>query len=96
MKGYAMLDWVEKWPHWLQIVWFCYITFHDLIQWVVLALIGLTVWGRRKRQRNIEALAAEIQHIHDEVHKHIEEDSFFHENLGQRGMSRGKDVEPTE
>jgi len=100
MKGYAMLDWVQQWPDWLQAVWFFYITFHDLVQWGVLALIGMTVWGKRKRQQKhqatVEALAVEIKHIHDEVHKHIEEDSSFHENLGQRGMSRGKDVEPTE
>jgi hypothetical protein len=82
-----MLEWVQTWPDWLQTVWFAYVTFHDLIQWAVIVLFGLTAWGQRHKKRQLEEL---IEHIHEELHKHIREDSSFHEDLGQSGMTRGE------
>jgi len=82
-----MLEWVNSWPEWLQGLWFAYVTFHDLIQWAIIFAFGYTAWGQRKKKKEMEEL---ISHIHDELHQHIDEDSSFHEDLGQRGMSKGE------
>jgi len=81
-----MLEWVSSWPDWLQGLWFTYITFHDFIQWGVMLILAHTAWGQRKKKRELEEL---IEHIHEELHHHIDEDSSFHESLGQGGMTRG-------
>lgn len=81
-----MLEWVNSWPDWLQGVWFTYITFHDFIQWGIMAVLAHTAWGQRKKKRELEDL---IEHIHEELHRHIDEDSSFHEDLGQGGMTKG-------
>lgn len=81
-----MLDLVQTWPDWLQSVWFFYVTFHDLVQWGVVALVGLTAWGQRKKKEEADKL---LEHIHNELHKHIEEDASFHQDLGQTGMTKG-------
>ncbi len=82
-----MLEWMNSWPDWLQGIWFAYVTFHDLVQWVALAAFGYTVWGQRQKKKAMEEL---IEHIHNELHTHIAEDSSFHEDLGQAGMTRGE------
>ena len=82
-----MLEWIGSWPNWLQASWFAYITFHDFIQWGVIILFGYTVWGRRQKKKEMEDL---IAHIHEELHQHIEEDSSFHSDLGQDGMTKGQ------
>lgn len=82
-----MIEWVQTWPDWLQAAWFFYVTFHDIIQWGVIALFGLTAWGQRREKKKLEAL---IEHIHEELHAHIEQDATFHENLGQPGMKKGE------
>lgn len=82
-----MIEWLQTWPDWLQGVWFVYITFHDLLQWIVVAIFGLTVWGQRREKQKLEML---IEHIHTELHTHIEEDSSFHSDLGQAGMTKGE------
>lgn len=82
-----LLEWVQTWPDWLQAIWFVYVTFHDLIQWGVIILFGLTAWGQRRKKKQLEDL---IEHIHEELHQHIAEDSSFHEDLGQVGMSKGE------
>ena len=83
-----MLDWILNHPF-LGELWFLYITFHDPFQWVVMTIIGYTAWGQRKQKRErdilIEELRAELAHVHQEVHAHIEEDSALHEDLGQKG-----------
>lgn len=81
-----MLEWVNSWPDWIQGLWFTYVTFHDLIQWAIIALFGYTTWGQRRKKREMEDL---IEHIHEELHQHIAEDSSFHEDLGQKGMTKG-------
>ena len=81
-----MLEWVSSWPDWLQGVWFTYITFHDFVQWGIMALLAHTAWGERRRKKESEQL---IEHIHEELHKHIEEDSSLHADLGQSGMTKG-------
>lgn len=88
-----MLEWVKTWPDWLQALWFAYVTFHDIIQWGVLFLFGLTLWGKRKHKRDLEKLIEELDHIHAELHTHIAEDSNFHADLGQVGMTEGKSHE---
>lgn len=30
-----------------------------------------------------------VKHIHDELHRHIEEDAGLHRDLGQSGISKG-------
>ena len=81
-----MIEWIQTWPEWLQGLWFAYITFHDFIQWGIIALVGLTAWGQRREKKRLEAL---IEHIHEELHTHIEEDASLHEVLGQAGMTKG-------
>ncbi len=81
-----MLEWVNSWPDWLQGVWFTYITFHDFVQWIIMAIIARSAWGLRKKKREQEQI---IEHIHKELHQHIAEDSSFHEDLGQKGMTKG-------
>jgi len=88
------VDWMQSWPDWLQGAWFAYVTFHDLIQWGIMVIIGWTAWGQRKHERElqllIEKLSAELRHVHEEVHNHIDEDAQLHRNLGQFGISRGE------
>ena len=81
-----MLEWVNSWPDWLQGIWFTYITFHDFVQWGIMALLAHTAWGERRKKRELEEI---IAHIHEELHQHITEDSAFHEDLGQDGMTKG-------
>ena len=58
-------------------VWFAYVTFHDLIQWGVMGVIGLTAYGERKRKKELQSLVIELEkeldHIHDEIHIHLGE-----------------------
>ena len=68
-------------------MWFVYITFHDIIQWIFIFAVGLTAWGQRRKKKEVDKL---LEHIHDELHKHIEEDSSFHKDLGQLGMTQGE------
>ena len=92
-----MLEWVAAWPDWLQGFWFLYITFHDLIQWAIMLIIGYTAWGQRKQKRELQVLARmlqkELNHVHVELHDHIHEDASLHADLGQRGMHKGESVE---
>ena len=81
-----MLEWILQHPV-LSEVWFAYVTFHDFIQWGIMAVLAHTAWGQRKKKKVLEDL---IEHIHEELHSHIEEDSSFHEDLGQRGMTKGE------
>ena len=81
-----MVEWIDTWPSWLQGVWFAYITFHDFIQWGIMGLLAHTAWGERQKKREVEKL---LEHIHKELHTHITEDSLFHEDLGQSGMTQG-------
>lgn len=87
MKGLHVLEWIGNWPEWLQGLWFVYITFHDVIQWVIMGLIGLTAWDQRRKKRAEEKL---VEHIHQELHDHMIEDAAFHADLGQRGMAEGE------
>ena len=82
-----MLEWISSWPVWLQDIWFVYITFHDIIQWIIIFAFGLTAWGQRRKKKEVDKL---LEHIHEELHRHIEEDSSFHHDLGQTGMTRGE------
>ncbi len=81
-----MIEWIQTWPDWLQSFWFVYITFHDFVQWGIIALVGLTAWGQRREKKRLEAL---VEHIHEELHAHIKEDASLHELLGQSGMTKG-------
>jgi len=49
-----MLEWVANWPEWAQSFWFMYVTFHDLVQWAVLFVIGLTAYGQRQKKKDLE------------------------------------------
>lgn len=82
-----MLEWLASFPDWVQSLWFIYVTFHDFIQWGIITAVGFTAWGQKRQRRKVER---EVQHIHEELHKHIEEDSTLHKELGQDGMSKGK------
>ncbi len=82
-----MIEWIQSWPDWFQTTWFIYVTFHDFVQWGIIALIGLTAWGERRKKQKLEEL---IEHIHCELHTHIQEDASFHEDLGQSGMTKGE------
>lgn len=88
-----MLDWILAHPV-LSEVWFVYVTFHDLVQWALMLAIGYTAWGqRRKAQEKHElalALKVELDHVHEELHNHMEEDAQLHAHLGQGGMRRGE------
>jgi len=89
-----MFEWIQNWPDWLQGVWFAYVTFHDLIQWAIMVIIGWTAWGQRKHKQELQLLVnklkEELEHVHIEVHNHLEEDASLHESLGQSGISRGE------
>jgi len=82
-----MIEWIQSWPEWLQGVWFVYVTLHDFFQWGLIALFGITAWGQRREKKKLEVL---VEHIHNELHAHIEEDSAFHQDLGQSGMTKGE------
>ena len=82
-----MIEWIQTWPDWLQGLWLSYVTFHDLIQWAIIAIIAKTAWGQRQKKKELEEL---IDHIHEELHHHIEEDAARHDALGQGGMTKGK------
>ena len=85
-----MFEWIQTLPEWVQWVWGFYVTFHDLVQWAVIGVLGYTAWGKKKHRAEIEEIAEEVAHIHEELHIHIDEDSSFHEKLDQTGMTRGK------
>ncbi len=51
-----------------------------------MALLAHTAWGERRKKRELEEI---IEHIHEELHRHIAEDSAFHKDLGQDGMTKG-------
>lgn len=82
-----MPEWFQSLPDWAQYSWFIYVTFHDIIQWIIIAIFGLTAWGQRRQKRQMEKM---VDHIHDELHRHIREDANFHAELGQKGMTEGK------
>jgi len=82
-----MIEWIQTWPDWLQGLWLSYVTFHDFIQWAIIAIIAKTAWGQRQKKKELEEL---IDHIHEELHHHIEEDAARHAALGQGGMTKGK------
>jgi hypothetical protein len=58
-------------------LWFLYVTFHDLIQWVIMGIIGLTAYGERKHKKELNVLITELreelEHVHDEIHIHLGE-----------------------
>ncbi len=81
-----MVEWVQSWPEWLQGLWLGYVTFHDLIQWAIVALLAKSAWGQRQKKKELESL---IKHIHEELHLHIDEDALRHDELGQSGMTKG-------
>lgn len=72
-----MFDYFQQLPGWLQDLWFAYVTFHDLIQWIIMAIIGLTAYGERKHKKELQLLIAELreelEHVHDEIHIHLGE-----------------------
>ncbi len=78
--------------------WLIWVTFHDIVQWTIMAALGLTVWGQRKKAREdaerraeiAEAVKIEVTHIHEELHTHIREDIELHGQLGQdQGLTEG-------
>ncbi len=81
-----LMHWLMQEGSWQHSAWFIYVTFHDPVQWGIIALVGLTAWGQRREKKRLEAL---VEHIHEELHAHIEEDSSLHESLGQSGMTKG-------
>ncbi len=82
-----MIEWIQTWPGWLQAFWLGYVTLHDFIQWGVMAVLAHTAWGERKKKRAVEDL---LEHIHEELHDHMQEDALFHDSLGQGGIPKGK------
>lgn len=89
------MHWLMTEGSWQHSLWFIYVTFHDLIQWALMAIIGLTAYGQRKHKQKLHDLVIqleqELEHVHKEIHTHIEEDAALHEDLGQKGrMSRGE------
>jgi len=89
-----MLDWINNTVEWFtspgttqHTVWWAYVTLHDFVQWSIMALLAKTAWGERKKKKELEGI---IEHIHQELHFHMTEDSSFHEEvLGQLGMVKG-------
>lgn len=92
-----MLEWFLDRPEWLKDLWFVYVTFHDLIQWGILIIIGYTAWDQRKQKRELRDLALilqeELDHVHAELHGHMNEDASLHADLGQQGMNKGEQGE---
>ncbi len=80
------IHWLMREGSWQHSTWFVYVTFHDLFQWGIIGLFGLTAWGERRKKKQLEKL---IEHIHEELHTHIEEDSSLHRVLGQTEMTKG-------
>jgi hypothetical protein len=68
-------------------LWLSYVTLHDFVQWAIIAIVAKTAWGQRKKKKELEEL---IDHIHEELHHHIDEDASRHDDLGQSGMTKGK------
>jgi hypothetical protein len=75
---------LEDFMTWLMIkgstqhsLWFAYVTFHDLIQWGIMGIIGLTAYGQRKHKKELQSLVNELKkelaHVHDEIHVHLGE-----------------------
>lgn len=95
MKDIQMFEWLISHPD-LSNLWFIYITFHDPVQWILMFFIGWTAWGQRRKKQEEHNLAlrieTELNHIHQELHKHMQEDSELHAHLGQGGMFRGENV----
>ena len=87
----VLLDLSKDYP-WVGSAWFIWVTFHDLVQWAVMALLGFTVLRQRRVMKDM--VRKEVAHIHEELHKHIEEDIELHDELGQpQGLSEGKWLE---
>lgn len=91
------MKWLMIEGSWQHSLWFVYVTFHDLIQWAIMGIIGLTAYGQRKHKRELQDLVtelrAELEHVHCEIHNHMEEDAALHADLGQHGrMSQGGGV----
>lgn len=89
------MKWLMIEGSWQHSLWFAYVTFHDLIQWAIMTIIGLTAYGQRKHKKELQELVVELKdelaHVHDEIHFHMEEDAALHADLGQHGrMSRGE------
>ncbi|MBD3260340.1 MAG: GNAT family N-acetyltransferase [Candidatus Altiarchaeales archaeon] len=89
------MTWLMTEGTWQHSAWFAYVTFHDLIQWAIVSILGLTAWGQRKHKEKLNELVIELkdelQHVHEEIHNHIDEDAALHADLGQEGkMSEGK------
>lgn len=89
------MQWLMTEGTWQHTVWFLYVTAHDLIMWIVMSIIGLTAWGQRRHKKELQELVVELreelEHVHEEIHTHMEEDAALHEDLGQSGrMSRGE------
>lgn len=94
MKDITMLEetmsWLMQPGSWQHTLWFFYVTFHDLAQWFIMGLIGLTAYGQRKHKKELQELVdvlyKELNHVHDEVHEHIKQDFLLHKELGQDSM----------
>lgn len=89
------MSWLMSEGTWQHSLWFAYVTFHDLIQWGIVSILGLTAWGQRKHKEKLQdfivELKEELEHVHNEIHNHIDEDAALHAALGQEGrMSGGK------
>jgi hypothetical protein len=78
----------------LRDLWFVYVTFHDIVQWVIMAIVGMTVYGQRRHKKELRELAVELErelsHVHAELHNHILQDASLHKDLGQGGMTLGE------
>jgi len=72
-----MFEYFNQLPTWVQSFWFAYVTFHDLIQWAIMGIIGLTAYGERKHKKELQSLITklkeELEHVHDEIHTHLGE-----------------------
>ena len=72
-----MFEYFEQLPTWVQNFWFAYVTFHDLLQWGIMGIIGLTAYGQRKHKKEllsrVDELRKELEHVHDEIHIHLGE-----------------------
>ncbi len=84
----VLLDLSKDYP-WVGYAWFIWVTFHDPVQWAVMAFLGITVLRQRRTMRDM--VREEVNHIHEELHNHMQEDIELHNELGQpSGLSEGK------
>lgn len=81
------MKWLMAEGSWQHSLWFAYVTFHDLIQWMIMTIIGLTAYGQRKHKKELQELVLELveelTHVCEEFHSHMEEDAALHADLGQ-------------